>query len=124
MKPQVLKSLLIREIRALDQSEYSKSPGTDFTRSRKIPFNVLIMTMLRMEGRSLSNELISLFPKANETPSVSAFVQQRNKLKAGIFDALFHSFVLSTEASQSPPTFNGLRLLAVDGSDIQIPTDL
>ena len=73
MKPQVLKSLLIREIRALDQSEYSKSPGTDFTRSRKIPFNVLIMTMLRMEGRSLSNELISLFPKANETPSVSAF---------------------------------------------------
>jgi hypothetical protein len=105
-------------------TQQAKCPDTDFTRSRKLPFNTLIETMLRMEGKSMDNELISAFPKASETPSVSAFFQQRSKLKAGVFDDLFHSLVLSVESLQSPKTFNGLRLLAVDGTDIHIPTDL
>ena len=124
MKPRDLKTLLLREIDSLDRSKYAKCPDTDFTRSRKLPFNTLIETMLRMEGKSMNNELISAFPKASETPSVSAFFQQRSKLKAGVFDDLFHSLVLSVESLQSPKTFNGLRLLAVDGTDIHIPTDL
>ena len=124
MKPRDLKTLLLREIDSLDRSKYAKCPDTDFTRSRKLPFNTLIETMLRMEGKSMDNELISAFPKASETPSVSAFFQQRSKLKAGVFDDLFHSLVLSVESLQSPKTFNGLRLLAVDGTDIHIPTDL
>lgn len=120
MKPKVLKTLLLREINSLNRSKYAKSPGADFTRSRKLPFNTLITTMLRMEGRSMGNELISIFfPKASETPSVSAFVQQRNKLKAGVFDDLFHSLDISMEFIQPPKTINGLRLLAVDGSDVQ-----
>jgi hypothetical protein len=124
MKAKALQSLLLREISSLDRSKYAKSPGADFTRSRKLPFNTLITTMLRMEGSSMGNELISIFPKAAETPSVSAFVQQRNKLKAGVFDDLFHALVLSTESIQLARTINGLRLLAVDGTDIQVPTDL
>ena len=123
MKPKVLKSLLFREINSLDRSEYAKSPDVDFTRSRKLPFYALITTMLRMEGKSMGNELISMFPKASGTPSVSAFVQQRSKLKEGVFDDLFHSLVRSAESIQKPKTINGLRLLAVDGSDVQIPTD-
>jgi IS4 transposase len=123
MKPKDLKTLLLREINSLDRSKYAKCPGIDFTRSRKLPFNTLVETMLRMEGKSMGNELISAFPKASETPSVSAFFQQRSKLKAGVFDDLFHSLVLSVESIQSPKTFNGLRLLAVDGTDIHIPTD-
>ena len=123
MKPRDLKTLLLREIDSLDRSKYAKCPDTDFTRSRKLPFNTLIETMLRMEGKSMDNELISAFPKASETPSVSAFFQQRSKLKAGVFDDLFHSLVLSVESLQSPQTFNGLRLLAVDGTDIHIPTN-
>ncbi len=123
MKPRDLKTLLLREIDSLNRSKYAKCPDTDFTRSRKLPFNTLVETMLRMEGKSMSNELISAFPKASETPSVSAFFQQRSKLKAGVFDDLFHSLVLSVESIQSPKTFNGLRLLAVDGTDIHIPTD-
>ena len=124
MKPRDLKTLLLREIDSLNRSKYAKCSDTDFTRSRKLPFNTLIETMLRMEGKSMDNELISAFPKASETPSVSAFFQQRSKLKAGVFDDLFHSLVLSVESLQSPQTFNGLRLLAVDGTDIHIPTDL
>ena len=123
MKPKVYKSLLLREINSLNQSSYAKSPTADFTRCRKLPFNTLITTMLRMEGQSMGNELISIFPRASETPSVSAFIQQRNKLKPGVFDDLFHALVLSTESVQLPKTINGLRLLAIDGSDIHIPTD-
>lgn len=124
MKPNDLKALLLQEIDSLDRSKYAKCPDADFTRSRKLPFNTLIESMLRMEGGSMGNELISVFPKASETPSVSAFFQQRNKLKAGVFDDLFHSLVLSVESIQSPKTFDGLRLLAIDGTDIHIPTDL
>ena len=123
MDPMILKSMLMQEIDSLNPLEYSKSPGKDFSRSRKLPFNTLIMTMLRMEGRSMGNELISIFPKASESPSVSAFVQQRSKLSPGVFDALFRALVEKAEYVQTALTFNGLRLLAVDGSDILIPTD-
>ena len=123
MDPMILKSMLMQEIDSLNPLEYSKSPGKDFSRSRKLPFNTLIMTMLRMEGRSMGNELISIFPKASESPSVSAFVQQRSKLRPGVFDALFRALVEKAEYVQTALTFNGLRLLAVDGSDILIPTD-
>ena len=86
MNPKELKALLLRKINSLDRAEYSKNPGKDFTRSRKVPFNILISTILRMEGQSMGNELISIFPRASETPSTSAFVQQRSKLKPGVFD--------------------------------------
>lgn len=123
MDPKELKALLLRKINSLDRVEHSKDPGKDFTRSRKIPFNILITTILRMEGQSMGNELISIFPRASETPSTSAFVQQRNKLKSGVFDALFRSLADSIEKLQDPRLLNGLRILAVDGSDVLIPTD-
>lgn len=123
MKPDEVKSILQQQIDSMDATLYAMNPGKDFSRSRKLPFNALITSILNMEGRSLNNELISMFPKAEDSPSASAFVQQRNKLKAGTFDSLFHSFVLHTETVQPPETFHGMRLLAVDGSDIHIPTD-
>ena len=124
MKPKILKEILQREINSLGVLECAKDPSRDFSRTRKLPLNVLITTMLHMEGQSVGNELLSMFPKASETPSSAAFVQQRSKLNAGVFDVLFHSFVRATEAVKAPKTFHGMRLLAVDGSDIHIPTDL
>ena len=124
MKPEILKGILRREIDSLDVSECAKDPDRDFSRTRKLPLDVLVTTMLHMEGQSVGNELLSMFPKARETPSPAAFVQQRNKLNSRVFDALFHSFVQATESVQDSKTFHGMRLLAVDGSDIHIPTDL
>lgn len=124
MKPKILQEILRREINSLDVLKCAKDPERDFSRTRKLPLNVLVTTMLHMEGQSVGNELLSMFPKANETPSPAAFVQQRNKLNSGVFDVLFHSFVQATESFQVPKTFHGMRLLAVDGSDIHIPTDL
>ena len=124
MKPKTLKEILQREIDSLDVSQCAKDPNRDFSRTRKLPLNTLITTMLHMEGQSVGNELLSMFPKASETPSPAAFVQQRNKLSSGVFDVLFRSFVQAAEAAQAPRTFRGMRLLAVDGSEIHIPTDL
>lgn len=124
MKPNALKDILHREIDSLDVSECAKNPDRDFSRTRKLPLNTLVTTMLHMEGQSVGNELLSMFPKASETPSPAAFVQQRSKLKSGVFDVLFNSFVQAVEAAQTPRTFRGMRLLAIDGSEIHIPTDL
>ena len=123
MKPKKLKLLLQRQIESLEPTACAKNPAKDFSRSRKLPLPSLINAILRMEGTSLGNELISIFPKAEETPSASAFVQQRSKIKPGVFDDLFHSFVSEVDSLLAPSTLNGLRLLAVDGSRIHVPTD-
>ena len=123
MKPEKLRSLLRHVIDSLDPCCFAKSPGRDFSRSRKLPFHALITAILRFEGMSMGNELLSMFPKAGETPSVSAFVQQRSKLRSGVFDELFRTFTRRVDSLQPAKTFQGLRLLAVDGSDILIPTD-
>jgi hypothetical protein len=46
-----------------------------------------------MECKSLPNELIDMFKGAEDMPSVSAFVQQRNKLKPEAFEAVFNKFI-------------------------------
>lgn len=45
-----------------------------------------------MESGSLSNELIDLFHSSPKMPSVSAFVQQRSKIKPEAFKAIFGGF--------------------------------
>lgn len=52
-------------------------------------------------------------------PSTSAFIQQRNKIKPEVFKSIFSSFTnkLISEIEEDLP------ILAIDGSDIQIPTN-
>ena len=47
----------------------------------------------------------------------SAFVQQRAKILPAAFESLFHHF---TDRICEQKTYNGYRLFAVDGSDLQI----
>ena len=124
MNTQDVHDMLQNQINSLDVSKCAKDPSRDFSRVRKLPLKVLVSTILHMEGRSLRNELITMFPKAAETPSPAAFVQQCNKLKAGVFDDMFHSFVQAVEERKPPRVFRGMRLLAVDGSSISLPRDL
>lgn len=55
------------------------------------------------------------------TATASAFVQQRQKILPIALEKLFHDFVLHTSQDDN---YKGYKLLAVDGSDIQIPTNL
>ena len=99
---------------------FSKKPGIYFSRDRKLPFKKVISCLLSMEGGSLTSELLKYFGCSADIASSSAFVQQRGKLSDDVFPMLFSLFVKKTD---SPKLYKGLRLIAADGSDLQIPTN-
>jgi len=99
---------------------FSTRPGKDFTRARKLPFRKVVSFMLAMEGGSLTNEMLKHFGCSATTASPSAFIQQRAKIDTNALASLFDLFVSKTD---SPKLYKGLRLIAADGSHIQIPTD-
>ena len=99
---------------------FSRQPGKDFTRNRKLPFPKLVSFLLAMEGGTLAMELFKHFGCSPDAASASAFVQQRNKLAPEAFSSLFDLFVRKTQPIK---LYKGFRLLAADGSDIQIPNN-
>ena len=121
MKPKHVKKLLISEIESTAKSmcNYVNNKETDFIRNRKLPFLTIIKSIIGMESKSLTNELIDIFPNVESLPSASAFVQQRQKIKAEAFKAIFNGFTNKLMSEDS----NDMVTLAVDGSDIQIPTN-
>ena len=99
---------------------FSKKPGVYFTRDRKLSFEMIISTLLSMEGGSLTSELLKRFGCSADIASASAFVQQRRKLSDEVFPMLFSLFVKKTDSCKR---YKGLRILAADGSDLHIPTN-
>lgn len=73
-----------------------------------------------MSGKDLKCELMDFFELDKELPTVSAFVQQRNKISTTAFETLFHQF---TNSFPQQKLYKGYRLLAVDGSDLHTPTN-
>ena len=102
---------------------YCQNPGRDFTRKRKLSFSALVSFILDMHGGSMTHEIIDFFLEKGISVSTSAVVQMRDKLKAEVFRALLLGFNKQMEEVSAPKTENGLRILAVDGSDIQIPVN-
>ncbi len=99
---------------------FVKNPNRDFTRERKLPLHKVISILLCMEGGSLTNELLRYFGCSRYSPTSSAFIQQRQKINEFAFPSLFDLFVKNTDKDR---LYKGYRLLAADGSDIQIPTN-
>ena len=81
----------------------------------------MILSLLTMEGMTLTNELLRQFGCSTVTATSSAFVQQRKKILPAALESLFHDFASQTSTGNN---YKGYRLYAVDGSDIQIPTNL
>ena len=105
---------------AANPEKYAKNPGKDFTRNRKLPFEVLLKSVLSMTGKSLRGEMMDLFGLKMDAPTVSAFVQQRNKVNSRAFEDLFRTF---TQEIDEKDLFKGYRLLAADGTDLHTPTN-
>ena len=97
------------------------NPERDFTRDRKITFEGFINICLQMEGGALQNELLKYFDFSEDTPTKSAFCQQRAKVRPEALEFLFCMFTEVLLDFGAPKTFKGFRLLACDGSDINIP---
>ena len=99
---------------------FARAPGHDFTRNGKLPLEKLITFILSLKGGPLASELMDHFGCSADIASVPAFVKRRGRLLPEAFSFLFHLFV---ERTQLSTLFHGFRLLAVDGSDLHIPTD-
>ena len=119
---QELKELLLGLIykQKQDLTGLVVNPDKDFSRNRKIPYENMILSLLTLEGASLSNELLRQFGCNATTATTSAFVQQRKKILPAALETLFHDFTSKTNRNSF---YKGYRLLAVDGSDIQIATN-
>ena len=98
---------------------FCQNPKTDFTRKRKVSFEDTIRFMIELQSKSLPNEVIDYFGHTPASPSVSAILQQREKILIEGWKYLFSMFTAEC-LSISSPLFKGYRLLACDGSDINI----
>lgn len=116
-----LKQTLDNCISELDavHSMFCIHPETDFTRNRKISFQDYIRFMIQMQSKSVSNEVLDFFEHSLSSPSKSAFTQQRYKFLPEGWNFLFHQF-LAESRSFSNRLYKGCRLLACDGSDVNI----
>jgi len=101
---------------------FCKDPGSDFTRNRKITFREACHFMIELQSKSLPNEVMDYFGHTLAAPSASAYIQQRQKILTEGWDFLFHSFVHEGFTLQNH-TYHGYRLLACDGSDVNISRD-
>ena len=120
MKPKHIKQLLMSEIETVANAsdKYCSNPGRDFSRKRKLSFKKVVESIIGMGSKGLTNELIDIFNNEPDMPSTSAFIQQRSKIKPEAFRDIMTGFTekITRQSIQ-------LRLLAVDGSDIQIATN-
>ena len=119
---QVVKEKLSQAISQLCETSwmFTKDPARNFTRERKLPLREVISVLLCMEGGNLTGELLRYFGCSQHTVSSSAFIQQRQKINEFAFPSLFDIFIRMTDKDR---LYKGYRLLAADGSDIQIPTN-
>ncbi len=119
---QVIKCMLDKSIKntALISSLFVHNPRKDFTRNRKLPFEEVVRLLLGMGGNSLNKEILEHFNYSNVLPTASAFVQQRKKLLPDALAFIFNDF---TDSLKGLKTYNGYRLLAVDGSTLQIASN-
>lgn len=103
---------------SLNLSDFTVHPGRDFTRKKKWDFPTMIKFILSMESQSLKNELYKYFGYTTDCPTNASFNQRRAQIRSDAFEYLFTSF--TSQYTSNPDLFNGYRLIACDGSDLDI----
>ena len=77
----------------------------------------MIPFILAFRGGTLTHEIMDFFGLDPSTGTSSAFIQRRSTILPEAFESLFHDFSRSVDENK---LYRGIRLLAVDGSDLQI----
>ena len=77
----------------------------------------MIPFILAFRGGTLNHEIMDFFGLDPSAGTSSAFIQRRSTILPEAFESLFHDFSRSVDENK---LYRGLRLLAVDGSDLQI----
>lgn len=108
-----LNSIILRTSK--ERKRFVCLPDKDFIRKGKLPLQTLIKLILSLGSGRLGGELLNFFSIGPQTPSVSAFVQQRAKLLPDAFEHIFHEFTRKLPCLRLK---DGYRLLAVDGCQL------
>ena len=113
--PDLVKSELQDSItKALNTSDFANNPK-DF-RNRKLSHSDVIRALMVMQGGSLQKELL----EAGLSITPSAFVQRRHQIEPNVIGDALSDFYGKCEA---PETFNGYRVLAIDGTAVNMFRD-
>ena len=97
----------------------------DFTRSRKLPFVSVFILIVKNSVKSLQC-MLNEFVLSNEldyTVTSGAFTKARKKLKHGAFVELNEGITEIYYQDDDIKKFNGLRIIAFDGSNIILPNE-
>ena len=96
---------------------------TNFTRDRKLPFEVVFVMILKLVKRTLGIECELLEDDPSRLPpSKQAFSKARYNIKhTGFQELLELSLQQAYEDDPNYGTWKGYRLIAVDGSSLQLP---
>ena len=113
-------SCLISEL-SDNPSLFLRNPQSDFTRNRKIDFKTFVGITMNSGGGTMSKELLDFFDFDVNTPTVSAYTQQRSKVLPEAFEYLFKSF--TSEHLTANKKYCGYRLIACDGSNLTIASN-
>ena len=120
--PKRIRKDYLATLRQMEENRhlYVKDPLRDFTRNGTFSFQRTMLFLTQMESHSTNREIHDFFLPLGRPVTQSAFVQARDKLNAEAFPTLFQQF-----NSKYPfrKTLFGLHILAVDGSDLNIPAD-
>ncbi len=122
---------LLEKLQALISAEdfkarYRQKPA-DFTRQRCLTFTTVIIFLSNLVKRSLQDELDEFFKLlsgdtfATRVVTKSAFTQARRKLKYEAFIEMNQSQVAYFYAHCETQTWQGWRLVAIDGSMSDLP---
>ena len=114
-----VKNKLLSIIDQMDQVHwlFTKNPSTDFSRIKKWSFAEIMRFIIAMEGKAIKDELLEHFSFNKATPSSASFNQRRAQILPEAFEFLFGEF---TDTIYKPKLYQGYRLLACDGSDLNI----
>lgn len=103
-----------------------KSRPADFSRNRKLPFKLLVLFMLRKLYKSLALEISDFFKELavpSNSITKSAFTQARQKISPLFFRDLLQKFNYEfyTDNQERVEKLKSMRILAVDGSTLDLP---
>lgn len=119
LSPDFVRGRLLSSIDSLLdlRSEFLVNPETDFTRTKKISFEQTMLFPMIAGADNLDTELIDFFNE-DMIPSASSMIQRRSQIKSAAFKHLFFTF---TSLIPVLRTFQGYRLIACDGSRLNLP---
>jgi hypothetical protein len=102
----------------------------DFTRRRKLHFEVLVLCMLRLLRKTIQLELNSFFKSLSSSAqnsvkhiTSSAFVQSRKKIRSDLFYDLNGLIAQEyyKDNDEKVKLYKGHRVLSIDGSTVNLP---